>query len=147
MKRRLWLLLSAAIVIVALLLYPSSQCHVTKTELTFSPVKTFVIPVLEGYAVGFTFNATNQASCEVNARNTHVVVRSLTYANGTEVMQNLDETDPVGTILPPGRTGLFSHTFNSYFPYRPTKLNLRVEMTFAETGPVLVFDGELVVQE
>ena len=145
MNRRLWLLLSAALVIVALLLYPSSQCHVSKTELTISPLKTFVIPVQEGYAVGFSFNVTNRAGCEINARNIHVFLRSLTYADGREVTQNLDETESVSAILPPGRTGVLSHTFNSYLPYQPTKLNLRVEMTFAETGPVLVFDGELPV--
>jgi hypothetical protein len=147
MKRRLWLLLSAALVIVALLLYPSSQCSVSKTELTISPLKTFVIPVEEGYAVGFSFNVTNGAGCEVSARSVHVVVRSLTYADGREVAQNLDETEPVSSILPPGRTGVFSHTLDSYLIYRPTKLNLRVEMTFAETGAVLVFDGELPVPD
>ena len=88
---------------------------------------------------------TNQAGCEANARNIHVVLRSVTYADGREVAQNLDETEPVNTILPAGRTGLFSHTFNSYMAYQPAKLNLRVEMTFAETGPVPVFDGELDV--
>ena len=145
MNRRLLLLVAAALVVLALLLYPSPQCHVSKAELKTSPLKAFVISVLEGYAVGFSFNVTNQAGCEVNARNIHVVLRSVTYANGTEVTQNLDETDPVNTILSAGSTGLFSHTFNSYMPYKPTKLNLRVEMTFAETGHRLVFDGELDV--
>jgi hypothetical protein len=145
MNRRFWLLLLAAIVIVALLLYPSSQCHVSNTDLAFSPLKTFVISVREGYAVGFSFNATNRAGCEINARNIHVVLRSVTYADGKETAQTSDETEAASWIVPPGGTGLFSYTFDSYFTYRPTKLNLRVEMTFAETGPVLVFDGELVL--
>jgi hypothetical protein len=145
MKRRLWLLLAAAIVIVALLLYPSSQCHVSKTDLEFSPVKTFVIDVREGYAVGFSFNVTNRASCEISSRNVHVTLRSVTYADGREVAQTTDETEPSSSILPPGTTSRFSHTFDSYFTFKPAKLNMRVEITFAETGPVLVFDGELPV--
>jgi hypothetical protein len=145
MKRRVWLLLLAALVIVALLLYPSSQCHVNKTDVTISPLKTFVIVTREGYAVGFTFNATNRGGCEINARNIHVVLHSVTYANGTEAAQTSDEGEAVTSTLSSGATGLFSYTFNSYFTYRPTKLNLRVELTFAETGAVLVFDGELPV--
>ena len=131
--------------VLALLLYPSQQCHVSEAQLKTSPLKAFVISVQEGYAVGFSFNVTNQAGCEANARNIHVVLRSVTYADGREVAQNLDETEPVNTILPAGRTGVFSHTFNSYMSYRPAKLNLKVEMTFAETGPVSVFDGVLDV--
>lgn len=145
MRRHLWLLLSAALVIVALLLYPSSQCHVSSTDLTISPLKTFVISVQEGYVVGFSFNATNRAGCMINARNIHVVLRSTTYADGKGTAQTSDETEPVSSTLSPGSTGLFSYTFSSYFTYRPTKLNLRVEITFAETGDVLVFDGELAV--
>jgi hypothetical protein len=118
---------------------------VSSTDLAFSPFKTFVIDVREGYAVGFLFNVTNRASCEINAHNIHVVLRSLTYADGRKVAQTSDETVLVGSIVPPGGTSLFSYTFSQYFDYRPTKLNLRVEMTFAEGGPVLVFDGELAV--
>jgi len=69
----------------------------------------------------------------------------VTYADGKETAQTSDESDTVSSILPPGNTTLLSYTFKSYFTYRPTKLNLRVEITFAETGPVLVFDGELAV--
>jgi hypothetical protein len=145
MKRRAWLLLAAALVIAALLLYPSSQCHVNKTDVTISPLKTFVINAQEGFAVGFTFNATNRGGCEINARNIHVVLRNVTYAGGRKGPQTSDEGEAVNSILTPGGTGLFSYTFNSYFAYRPTMLNLRVELTFAETGPVLVFDGDLPV--
>jgi hypothetical protein len=145
MNRRLLLLFLAALVILALVLYPSQQCHVTEAELKVSPLEGFVIPVQEGYAVGFSFNVTNQAGCDVNARGMHVVLRSVSYADGTQAAQNLDETEAVSVILPAGQSGLFSHSFNSYMTYRPVKLNLRVEMTFAETGTVLVFDGELDV--
>jgi hypothetical protein len=145
MKRRLWLLLLAAVVIVALLLYPSSQCHVSSTDLAFSPLKTFVVPVEQGYAVGFSFNVTNQGGCEINARNMHVVLRSVTFTGGNGTPQTSDETDPVSSVVPPGGTALFSYTFTSYFTYRPTKLNLRVEMSFAGAEPALVFDGELAV--
>jgi hypothetical protein len=141
------LLGAAALVVLALLLYPSQQCHISETELKSSPLKAFAISTLDGYAVGFSFNVTNQAGCEATARNMHVVLRSVTYANGTEVTQNLDETDSVNMILSAGSTGLFSHTFNSYTPYKPAELNLRVEMTFAETGTISIFDGELNVSK
>jgi hypothetical protein len=142
MKRH-WLLLAAALVVVALIVYPSSQCKVTGSELKVSPLKTFVIDVQAGYAVGFSFNVTNGAGCDINARDIHVLLRSTTYADGREIAQNSDDTDPVSSVLSPGQTGTFSYTLNSYLEYRPTKLNLRVEITFAETGPVPVFDGEL----
>ena len=145
MKRRLWLLVLAALVIVALLLYPSSQCHVSNADLAFSPPRTFVISVEQGYAVGFSFNVTNRAGCEINARSIHVILRSVTYLDGKGTPQASDETGPVSSLVPPGSTALLSYTFNSYFTYRPMKLNLRVEITFAEVGPVLVFDGELAV--
>ena len=145
MNRRLLLLLSAALVILALLVYPSQQCQISQAELKISSVKAFAISVEQGYAVGFSFNVTNQAGCEANARSIHVVLRSVSYADGTESAQNLDETEAVSTILPAGSTGPFSHTFNSYMAYRPEKLNLRVEMTFAGAGSVFVFDGELDV--
>jgi hypothetical protein len=139
--------LSAVLVVLALLLYPSQQCHVSEAQLKISPLKAFAISVLEGYGVGFSFNVTNQAGCEANARSIHVVLRSVSYANGTEVTQNLDETEAVSVTLLAGHTGLFSHTFNSYMTYRPAKLNLRVEMTFTETGPVFVFDGVVDVPD
>jgi hypothetical protein len=145
MNRRLLLLVAAALVVLALLLYPSQQCRVSEADLKTSPLKAFAISVQEGYAVGFSFNVTNQAACEANARNIRVVLRSVTYVDGREVTQNLDETEPVNKILSSGNMGLFSHTFNSYMPYQPAKLNLRVEVTFAETGPVVVFDGVLDV--
>jgi hypothetical protein len=97
--------------------------------------------------VGFSFNVTNRAGCEINARIIHVVLRNVTYAGGREAPQTSDETEPVASIVPSGGTGLFHYTFNSYFTYRPMKLSLRIDMTFAETGAVLVYDGELPVPE
>jgi hypothetical protein len=145
MRRRLWPLLPAALIIIVLLLYPSTQCKVTGIDLTMSQPETFVIPTKDGYAVGFSFNVTNQAACAVTAQKIHVLLRSLVYPDGTQDTVNTEETETVGGTLTPGQSGLFSHTFDSYFSYRPAKLVLRVEMTFAETGPVLVFDGELDV--
>jgi len=145
MRRRLWLLLLAVIVIIGLLLYPSTQCRVTATDLTISPAKTFVIPVLEGYAVGFSFNVTNRSSCEVHAQKISVLLRSATYADGRQVAQNSEEVEAVAGTLTPGQFGIFSHTFDSYFTYRPMKLQLRIEITFEQTGPIVVFDGELPV--
>jgi len=147
MRGRLWLLLAAALVIIALLLYPATQCQVTEAQLTVSPLKTFVIPVLEGYAVGFSFNVTNQATCETKAQKIHVVLRSLAYPDGRQVAQNLEETETIDTTLVPGRSSFFSYTFNSYFTYRPAKMALRVEISLVEPGTVLVFDGEVALPE
>jgi hypothetical protein len=145
MQKRLLLLLGAILVIIMLLIYPSTQCRVTASELAASSLKAFVIPVQEGYAVGFSFNVTNQAKCEVNAQKIHVVLRDATYADGRQVAQNAEEREDVSGTLAPGESGSFSHTFDSYFAFRPAKLLLRVEMTFAETGPVVIFDGELPI--
>ena len=145
MQKRLWPLLGAAVVIIALLLYPSTQCHVTGADLTISPAKVFVIPVEEGYAIGFSFNVTNRASCEINAQKIRVVLSGLVYADGRQVAQSSEETETVGGTIASGQSGSFTYTFGSYFPFRPAKLLLKVEMTFAETGPVLVFDGDLPV--
>jgi hypothetical protein len=145
MNRRLWLLLLAAVIVIALVLYPTMQCRVTEADFMISQVQTFVIPVQEGYAVGFSFNVTNRSSCEVNVQKIHVLLRSLTYPDGSQVAQNSEETESMVGTLKPNQSASFSHTFDSYFTYQPTKLLLRIEMTFAETGPVLVFDGDLAV--
>jgi len=145
MRKRLLLLLLAALVIGVLLLYPSTQCRVTGAELTASPVQTFVIPVEQGYAVGFTFNITNHSNCEVNAQKIRVQLRSTVYADGTEVAQNSDESESTTGAIGPGQTGTFSYTLNAYTQFRPARMLVRIEVTFAETGPVPVFDGELVI--
>ena len=145
MRRRFLLLVLAAVVVVLLLLYPSTQCRVTESELATSPLRSFVVSVQEGYAVGFQFNVTNHASCKVTAQSTRVILRGVAYGDGRQVTQNSEEIEAASGTLMPGESGTFSHSFNSYFDYRPVKLLLRVEMTFPETGPVLVFDGELAV--
>ena len=145
MRKRFLLLVLAAVVVVLLLLYPSTQCRVTESELTISPLSSFVISVPEGYAVGFSFNVTNHANCKVTAQSTRVVLRGVAYGDGRQVTQNSEEIEAASGTLMPGESRTFSHSFNSYFDYRPVKLLLRIEMTFTETGPILVFDGELAV--
>jgi len=144
-RKRFLLLALAAVVVVVLLLYPSTQCRVTESELTLSPLRSFVISVQEGYAVGFSFNVTNHAGCKLTAQSTRAVLRGVTYGDGRQVTQNLEEIEGASGTLMPGESGTFSHSFDSYFDYRPVRLLLRVEITFAETGPILVFDGELAV--
>jgi hypothetical protein len=145
MRRRLWPLIVAILVIIALLMYPSNECRVTQADLAISPPKAFIIDIEEGYAVGFSFNVTNRAKCDINAQNIRVILHNVAYSNGTQVTPNSDETGPVTGTLKPGDFRTFSYSFNSYFTYRPTKLTLTIKMTFAETGSVLVFDGELPV--
>jgi hypothetical protein len=147
MRKRLLLLLLAALVIGVLLLYPSTQCRVTGADLTASPVQTWVIPVDQGYAVGFTFNITNHSNCEVNAQKITVHLRSILYADGTEVAQNSEESESMAGALGPGQTGTFSYTLNSYSMYRPVKILLRIEVAFAETGSIPILDVELVISK
>jgi len=132
-------------VIIAVLLYPSTQCQVSKTEITPSEVRAFAIPVREGYAVGFTFNVTNGGTCDISAQQIRVVLKEVVYADGRQATSNVEETESILGTLNPGQTGTFSHTFDSYFEYRPTRLVLTIEIAFAETGSILVLDGELTV--
>jgi hypothetical protein len=142
-KKRVLPLLAAAIVVVALILYPPTQCRVAGSDIVASQPRPFVIDVLEGYAIGFTFNVTNRSGCGINAQNIRVVLRGVVYSDGRQTSPNTEETDPVSGTVAPGDTRAFSYTFDSYFTYRPTKLLLRIEVTFAETGSLVVFDGEL----
>jgi hypothetical protein len=142
-KKRALPLLAAAVVIIALILYQPAQCKVASSDLVASPPRPFVIEILEGYAIGFTFNMTNQSGCTINAQNIHVTLRSVTYPDGRQETPNITETQSVGGTLAPGETRTYSYSFNSYFTYRPTKLLLKIEITFAETGSFVVLDGEL----
>jgi hypothetical protein len=144
-KKRVLPLLAAAVVVVALILYQPTQCKVTGSDIVASKPRPFVIDVLEGYAVGFTFNMTNKSGCGINVQNIRVLLHGVVYSNGTQTSPNTEETEPVTETIVPGDTRAFSYTFNSYFTYRPTKLVLKIEMTFAETGPLVVFDGELTI--
>ena len=144
-KKRVLLILAAAIVIIALILYPTTQCRVTGADIAASPPKAFVVSVLQGYAVGFLFNVTNGSNCEINAENVRVVLRGVTYSDGRQVAQESEGTELVAGKLNPGQTSSFSYTFDDYFVYRPAKLLLSIEMTFTESGPLLVYDGEVTV--
>jgi hypothetical protein len=145
--RRVLLLLAAAVVVIALILYTPTQCKVAGSDIVASPPRPFVIDVLEGYAIGFTFNLTNRSSCTINAQSIRILLRGAVYSNGTQTSPNTVETAPVSGTLAPGDTRSFSYSFSSYFTYRPTELLLRIEVTFAETGPLVVFDGELPLSE
>jgi hypothetical protein len=143
-KRRILLLL-AALVVLLLVLYPSTQCRVTEADLQVSPLKAFVIPVQQGYAIGFFFNVTNRADCEIGVQSVRVMLRALVYPDGRQVTQDRQETETVSRSILPGQTSSFSYTFDSYFDYRPSRLMLRLEMTFTGSGPIVVFDGELPI--
>ena len=144
-RKRVFLLLAAAIVVVALILYPSTQCRVAGSDVAVSPPKAFAVSVLQGYAVGLTFNVTNRSNCEINSQSLRVVLQGLVYSDGRQVAQDTEDTEQVGGTLAAGQTRAFSHTFEPYFNYKPVKLLLKIEMTFAETGPLTVFDGEVSV--
>jgi hypothetical protein len=139
------LLLLAALVVLLLLLYPSTQCRVTEADLQVSPLKAFVIPVQQGYAIGFLFNVTNRADCEAGVQSIRVMLSALVYPDGRQVTQDRQEIETVSRSIMPGETSGFSHTFDSFFDYRPSRMVLRLEMTFTGSGPIVVFDGEVLI--
>jgi len=143
LRKRLLLLLAAALIVAIVLLYPSLGCRISKDQIGVSPIKPFVVPVLEGYAIGFSFNLTNLGSCELTAKSIRVDLRTAAYSDGTVSAMKRTETQSLYTDLLPGETKKFSYTFDSYFSHRPAKLALSVEISFGESGQVTVFDGEL----
>jgi hypothetical protein len=144
-KKRVLPLIAAVIVVIALILYPTTQCSVTGADIVTSPPKAFVISLLEGYAVGFSFNLTNRSNCQISAQSMRIVLRGVTYSDGRQVTQESVETQSVTGIIDPSQTRSFSYTFNNYFTYRPAKLLLSIEMTFAGTEQLLIYDGEVPV--
>jgi hypothetical protein len=118
---------------------------VTEADLQVSPLKAFVIPVQQGYAVGFFFNVTNRADCEIGVQSIRVMLRALVYPDGRQVAQDLQETETVSRSIMPGETSGFSYTFDSYFGYRPSRMVLRLEMTLTGSGPIVIFDGEVAI--
>jgi hypothetical protein len=147
LRRRLLLLLAAALIVAIVLLYPSAGCKVSGDQIRVSPIKPFVVVMLEGYAVGFTFNLTNLGSCELTAESIRVDLRTAAYPNGTVTVMNAMESQELHTDLPQGQTNTFSYTFDSYFEYRPAKLALSVEISFGSAGQVTVFEGELDIPQ
>ena len=98
---------------------------------------------MEGYAIGFTFNLTNLGNCEVNAQSIHIYLRTATYPGGNVTAVNESYNDTLYTSLAAGQTKMLSYTFDSYVGYRPSKLDLKIEVSFGEAGSVTVFDGEM----
>jgi hypothetical protein len=143
LQKRLLLLLAAALVIAIILLYPSAGCKVSGDQIKASQFKPFVIPVLEGYAIGFTFNVTNLGNCQVTASSIHIHLRTATYPDGNVTAVNQSYNETLYTSLAAGQTKMFSYTFDSYETYRPSKLDLKIEVSFGEAGSVTVFDGEM----
>jgi hypothetical protein len=143
LRKRLLLLLAAALIIAIILLYPSVGCKVSGDQVKASQVKPFVIPVLEGYAIGFTFNMTNLGNCEVTAESIHIHLRTAIYPDGNVTAVNENYNEPLITSLAAGQTKMLSYAFDSYEPYRPSKLDLKIEVSFGEAGSVTVFDGEM----
>lgn len=147
MRKRLVLLVAAALIVVIILLYPSVGCKVSGDQIRASPVRPFVISIMEGYAIGFTFNLTNLGNCEVTAESIRVDLRTAIYPDGTVTAVNESYTESLHTSLAAGQTRRFSYSFDSYFAFRPSKLVLKIEVSFGEAGSVTVFDGELEIPE
>jgi hypothetical protein len=128
-------------------LYPSFECKVSGDQIGISPIRPFAVGMLQGYAIGFSFNLTNLGSCGLTAESIRVDLRATTYPNGTVTAMNSTEVQPLRTDLPPGQTKMFSFSFSSYFDYRPAKLALSVEISFGDAGQLTVFEGELEIPQ
>jgi len=139
---------AAALVLVLMYSYPLFLgCKVSRDQLEVSQISTFVVPVLEGYAVGFRFNVTNLSDCRLMAELIRVHVLEATFANGTVASPNMSEDEPLLTTMEPGQSSEFSYVFERYFAWKPLKFELRVELTFTDVGTVTVFEGNLDVHE
>ena len=147
MRKRLVLLLAAALIVVIVLLYPSIGCRVSEEQIRTSALEPFAVPVLQGYAIGFSFNLTNLGGCELIAESIQVNLQNATYPDGRATLIDTTEGKSLYTTLAPGQTKKFSYSFDSYFGFSPTKLGLRIEISFGEAGRVAVFDGELLIPQ
>ena len=146
LRRRLLLVLAAAVILLAVFLYPSlTACRLSRDQLEISPLSTFVVPVMEGYAVGFSFNLTNLGSCTLTAESIQVHISEAAFANGTVTAPNLSEGEQLLTTVGPGQSAEFSYAFDSYFIWKPLRIVLKVELTFTGVGAVTVFDGPVEV--
>jgi len=142
------LLVAAALVIVLVYSYPSFLgCKVSRDQLEVSQISTFIVPVPEGYAVGFRFNVTNLSDCRLEAELIRVHVLEATFANGTVASPNMSEDERLLTTTEPGQSSEFSYVFDTYFAWKPLKLELRIELTFTDVGTVTVFEGKLDMHE
>lgn len=112
-------------------------------QIKASQFKPFVISVPEGYAIGFTFNLTNLGNCEVTADSIHIHLRTAIYPDGNVTAVNESYIAALRTSLAAGQTKMLSYTFDSYEVYRPSKLDLKIEVSFGEAGNVTVYDGEM----
>jgi hypothetical protein len=147
LRRRLLLLVAAALILGIVLLYPSLGCRVSRDQISVSPIKPFAVSAPQGYAIGFSFNLTNLGSCGLTAESIRVDLRTATYPDGTVTAMNTTDTQQLHTDLPSGQTKTFSFSFSSYFDYRPAKLALSVEISFGDAGQVTVFQGELEIPQ
>jgi hypothetical protein len=137
---------AAAVILLLIFLYPSFiGCRISKDQLAISPISTYVVPVMEGYVVGFSFNLTNLGSCTLTAESIQVHISEATFANGTVSASNISEGEQLLTTVGPSQSAGFSHTFDSYFVWKPLRFVLKVELTFTNAGTVTVFDGPLEV--
>jgi hypothetical protein len=118
---------------------------VTRDEIAVSPIKPFVIPAPQGYAVGFSFNLTNMSGCELRAESIHVTLRDFVYPSGNSTALGLSENGQLDTTMMPKESAPFSYAFNSYFDSRPAELLLKIEITFTGAGTITIFDGEVSI--
>jgi hypothetical protein len=98
-----------------------------------------------GAAAGFTLNITNHGSCDLHLEAVKVTVHAATYRDGSVERLDFTETQDATSAIPPGQTGKIDFTFEHMFPMSPTRLSVLVEMSLAEVGTIVVFDGEIQI--
>lgn len=144
-RKRLVLLAVAGAILILLVVYPMFQCSVDRSQIQVTLVRPWEVSRLEGYAVGFDLNVTNYSNCDLNLESVTVTVHTATYRNGTAEALEFTETQPTATTISHASIEEVGFTFDYIFPSYPTRLNVSVEMSFRETGPIAVFDGEVEI--
>lgn len=145
MRKRLALLAVAGVILLLLVAYPMLQCTVDRSQIEVGLVRPWEVSRLEGYAVGFDLNVTNYSSCDLDLESVTVTVHTVTYRDGSTEALEFTETQPTATTISHGSIEEVGFTFDYIFPSNPAKLTVSVEMSFRETGPWVVFDGEVAI--
>mgnify|MGYP001059453698 CR=1 FL=1 len=145
MHKRWTLLLVAGVVLVLLVVYPWIGCSVDRNQVQVSLIRPWVVTRLDGSAVGFVLNVTNYSGCDLHLTAVSVTVHSATYRDGSMDVFEFTQTQDVSTVISGGHAEQVDYTFDNLFPLSPAKLALRVEISFRETGAIVVFDGEIEI--
>jgi hypothetical protein len=144
-RRRLILLMAAGAIILLLFLYPWFGCTVERSEVRVVLNKRWAVPTLDGAAAGLTFNVTNYASCELHLESVTVTVHAVTYRDGSVDQLEFTEKQQKSSTISPGHLLEVDYTFDYVFPSTPVRLSIWVEMSFRESGPMVVYDGEVEI--